>query len=74
MLVVRRRVEEALVIDGRTTVKVVEIRGQYVRLGIEAPKDVSIHRHEVQMLIDSQGGRHRERDEIDEVVNGVMQL
>lgn len=47
MLVLTRAIDEDLVIDGRIVVRVVDIRGDKVRLGIEAPKDVPVHRREV---------------------------
>lgn len=47
MLVLSRKRNEKIVIDGQIVVTVVDIRGDKVRLGIEAPKDVSIHRSEV---------------------------
>ncbi|WP_437204731.1 carbon storage regulator CsrA [Planctomicrobium sp. SH664] len=47
MLVLSRKKNESIVIDDRIVISVVEIRGDKVRLGIEAPKDVPIHRHEV---------------------------
>ncbi len=46
MLVLTRRQHEAIVI-GDVTVTVVEIRGDIVRLGIEAPPQVGVHRREV---------------------------
>ncbi len=47
MLVLSRKKSEQIVIDNRITITVVEIRGDKVRLGIEAPRDVSVHRQEV---------------------------
>ncbi len=47
MLVLSRKKNESIVIDERIVITVVEIRGDKVRLGIEAPKDVAIHRQEV---------------------------
>ena len=47
MLVLSRRKNQRIVIDGRISVKIVEVRGSTVRLGIEAPKEVPIHRREV---------------------------
>jgi len=48
MLVLTRSVGERLVInDGEIRVSVLEIRGNQVRLGIEAPRHVSVHREEV---------------------------
>ncbi|MCA9089559.1 MAG: carbon storage regulator CsrA [Planctomycetaceae bacterium] len=47
MLVLSRKKNESIVIDDRIVITVVEVRGDKVRLGIEAPRDVSIHRQEV---------------------------
>jgi carbon storage regulator len=47
MLVLSRKKNESIVIDDRITITVVEIRGDKVRLGIEAPRDVPVHRSEV---------------------------
>lgn len=47
MLVLSRRKNESIVINNDITIVVVEIRGDKVRLGIEAPKHVPVHRHEV---------------------------
>ena len=47
MLVLSRKVNENIVIDGRIFVKVVRVDGGMVKLGIEAPSDVPVHRQEV---------------------------
>ena len=47
MLVLSRKKNESIVIDDRIVITVVEIRGDKVRLGIEAPRDVPVHRSEV---------------------------
>ena len=47
MLVLSRKKNESIVINDDITIVVVEIRGDKVRLGIEAPKEVPVHRHEV---------------------------
>jgi len=47
MLVLTRRINESIVINDDVSVLVVEIRGDRVRLGIEAPKDVVVHRKEI---------------------------
>lgn len=47
MLVLSRKKNESIVIDDSITLVVVEILGDKVRLGIEAPKDVPVHRREV---------------------------
>jgi carbon storage regulator len=47
MLVLSRKKNEAIVINSDVVITVVEIRGDKVRLGIVAPKDVAVHREEV---------------------------
>ena len=54
MLVLSRKKDESIIINDHITVTVVEIRGDKVRLGIEAPKDISVHRREVYDAIQSQ--------------------
>lgn len=48
MLVLTRRPGEAIVIDSEIIVRVLEVRGEQVRVGIEAPHSVVVHREEVQ--------------------------
>ena len=47
MLVLSRKKDETIVIGDNIIVTVVEIRGDKVRLGFDAPRDVTIHRREV---------------------------
>ncbi len=47
MLVLSRKKDERIVINNDITIVVVEIRGDKVRLGVEAPKEVPVHRREV---------------------------
>ena len=47
MLVLTRRAGESVVIGGNVVVTVVEVRGDVVRVGIEAPREVQVHREEV---------------------------
>lgn len=47
MLVLSRKKNESVVINDNITIVIVEIRGDKVRLGIEAPKDVPVHRKEI---------------------------
>lgn len=51
MLVLSRKQDEKIIIGDSITLMVVAIQGDKVRLGIEAPKDVSIHREEVYQAI-----------------------
>jgi carbon storage regulator len=47
MLVLSRKKDEKIVIGDNVSIMVVEIRGDKVRLGIEAPREISVHRREV---------------------------
>ena len=47
MLILTRRVEEKIRIGAEVTVTVLEAKGGYVRLGIDAPRKITVHREEV---------------------------
>ena len=47
MLILSRKINESIVIDGKIRVKIVRVDGEIVKVGIEAPADVAVHREEV---------------------------
>ena len=47
MLVLSRRVGESIVVGDDVTITVLEVRGDVVRIGIDAPRSVSVHRAEL---------------------------
>jgi carbon storage regulator len=47
MLILTRRVGETLMIGDEVTVTVLGVKGNQVRLGVNAPKEVSVHREEI---------------------------
>ena len=57
MLILTRRVGEALMIGDDVTITVLSVRGNQVRIGINAPKEVGVHREEIYNKINSEPGQ-----------------
>lgn len=55
MLVLTRKVGQSIVIGNEIEVVVLEVRGEQVRIGISAPKTVSVHRKEIYEQISDEG-------------------
>lgn len=65
MLVLSRKKGESIVINNDITIVVVEVRGDKVRLGVNAPQEVPVHRREVYDAI------HRDMDGAHDVPDGA---
>jgi carbon storage regulator len=60
MLILTRRVGETLMIGNDVTVTVLAVKGNQVRLGVNAPKDVAVHREEIYERVKQEAGAVRE--------------
>ncbi len=62
MLVLSRKKNESVVVNDDIVIMIVEVRGDKVRLGIQAPRDVSVHRKEIYDAIN--GVPHKEPEKM----------
>lgn len=61
MLILTRRVGESVMIGDNVTVTVLGVKGNQVRLGVNAPRDVAVHREEIYERIKTESGATVER-------------
>jgi carbon storage regulator len=54
MLILTRKSGEGIRIGDSITLRIIEVRGNQVRVGVEAPKNISVHREEIYELIQAQ--------------------
>jgi carbon storage regulator len=62
MLILTRRVGETLMIGDEVTVTVLGVKGNQVRIGVNAPRDVSVHREEIYDRIKRENGEGEPED------------
>lgn len=63
MLILTRRINEVLRVGENVKVAVLGIKGNQVRIGIDAPRDTPVHREEIYRRIQSEGGNDNSADE-----------
>jgi carbon storage regulator len=59
MLILTRRIGESVMIGDEITVTVVDVKGNQIRLGIQAPKAIPVHREEVYVRLNEEKARQR---------------
>ena len=64
MLILTRRVGEALMVGENTKIVVLGVKGSQIRLGINAPKDIMVHREEIFIKIQEEKNQETSNDEI----------
>lgn len=62
MLILTRRVGETLMVGDDVTVTVLGVKGNQVRIGVNAPKDVSVHREEIYQRIQREKAEEGKQD------------
>lgn len=76
MLILTRKLGESINIGDDIKITLLDIKGKYIRIGIEAPRDVAVHREEVYQMIQEQNieaaqhGGH----EVQEIWDKLQQL
>jgi len=66
MLILTRRVGETLMIGDDVTVTVLGVKGNQVRIGVNAPKEVAVHREEIYDRIKQEAEKNSQTDDVEE--------
>ncbi|MGV8056610.1 MAG: carbon storage regulator CsrA [Smithellaceae bacterium] len=76
MLILTRKLGESITIGDDIKITLLDVKGKYIRIGIEAPRNVAVHRQEVYQLIQEQNieASQHEDQKAQEIWNKLQQL
>jgi carbon storage regulator len=63
MLILTRKLGESITIGDDIKITLLDIKGKYIRIGIEAPRDIAVHRQEIYQLIQEQNIEAAKQDD-----------
>ena len=69
MLILTRRVGETLMVGDEVTVTVLGVKGNQVRIGVNAPREVAVHREEIYERIKAEKGQGEQEEEQEQLGN-----
>jgi carbon storage regulator len=70
VLILTRRIGESLMVGDDVSISVLGVKGNQVRIGIDAPKDVAVHREEIYLKIQSEKSQGEKSNDLEDEVDG----
>lgn len=74
MLVLTRKPSQKIIINDNIEITILEVKGDSIRIGIEAPRDITIYRHEIYEEIKNENLRTAKQSSLDDVTKALNLL